>query len=249
MKKFISAALAAAMALSMNWMVASAEVSAAKSASTALTATANSTYTITVPESVAMTGTSSGAGTYTGTVPVNIKGDIEENAKIVVTATATTMTYGTSSAAVTFTAKPKTEWTRTDLLNDGTTSNYRVQATLTPGQWKGTATFSCEKLYFVDIQVLAGEISSNTSYKGTTTVTYKKGWTWADFIASDYNGDTSLTPESEAANSSVICGFVMQNVSGQYALLCGVKADGTKVLIPQNEVIGSNGYARLTAKQ
>ena len=253
MKKFISTILAVVMAVPTCLMVANAEVSAAKSASTALTATANSTYTITVPESVAMTSSSSGAGAYTGTVPVNLKGDIEENAKIVVTATATTMTCGTSSAAVSFTAKPKTEWTRTDLLNNGTTSNYKVQATLTPGQWKGTATFSCEKLYSVNIHVLAGEISSNTSYEGTATIMYKNGWTWKEFMASGYNDEADLTPADETTNSSVVCGFVMRFIpayaQGTYALLYGVKADGTKVPILQNEIVGSNDYVRLTAGQ
>ena len=102
-------------------------------------------------------------------------------------------------------------------------------------------------------QILTGEISSNTAYKGTATVTYKDCWTWADFMASNYNDGVDLTPENEASDSSVICGFVMRNIPDQYAgaytLLCGVKPDGTKVLIPQNEVIGSNDYVRLTAKQ
>ena len=133
MNRFISAVLAAAMALSMNGMFAYADVGTPKTTSATLKATANSTYTITVPESVAMTSASGGAGNYTGTVPVNIKGDIEENAKIVVSASATAMTSGNNSAAVTFTSVPKTEWNRTDLLNSGTTADYKVQATLTPG--------------------------------------------------------------------------------------------------------------------
>lgn len=107
MNRFISAVLAAAMALSMNGMFAYADVGTPKTTSATLKATANSTYTITVPESVAMTSASGGAGNYTGTVPVNIKGDIEENAKIVVSASATAMTSGNNSAAVTFTSVPK----------------------------------------------------------------------------------------------------------------------------------------------
>lgn len=58
MNRFISAVLAAAMALSMNWMFAYADVGTPKTTSATLKATANSTYTITVPESVAMTGAS-----------------------------------------------------------------------------------------------------------------------------------------------------------------------------------------------
>lgn len=245
MNRFISAVLAAAMALSMNWMFAYADVGTPKTTSATLKATANSTYTITVPESVAMTSASGGAGNYTGTVPVNIKGDIEENAKIVVSASATAMTSGNKSAAVTFTSVPKTEWNRTDLLNSGTTANYKVQATLTPGKWTGTATFSCEKLYNLDIKILAGDLPSAPNYSRTVTVTFKEGWTWGDFVTSDYNTEGILGPEFSSEDSPLY--LVLDDLNtGKTIRLCGVGKDGTKFDVPSNQRIDSNDCVRLT---
>lgn len=134
--------LAALLAICLNTGTALAEVD--KTATTALVADVTSGYTITVPETVALSKSTDGSGTYTGTIPVNLKGSIGSNEKVTVTTTVTDMTDASGTKApVTFTAKPKTVWSYSDLLNGGTTSNYVVSATLTAGSWKGTATFSC----------------------------------------------------------------------------------------------------------
>ena len=124
MKKLIAAALSFVMMLGINTAPAFAATS--KSASTAITAEVGSGYTVTVPEKIALTSTTAGTGTYTGTIAVNIKGDTAGN-----------------SVAATFTSTPKTKWSRTDMQGNGTTSNYVVSASLTPGSWTGTATFTC----------------------------------------------------------------------------------------------------------
>ena len=130
--------LAALLAICFNTGTALAEVD--KTATTALVADVTSGYTITVPETVALSKSTDGSGTYTGTIPVNLKGSVGSNEKV----TVTDMTDASGTKApVTFTAKPKTVWSYSDLLNGGTTSNYVVSATLTAGSWKGTATFSC----------------------------------------------------------------------------------------------------------
>lgn len=37
----------------------------------------------------------------------------------------------------------KTQWNRSELLGDGTSSDYSATATLTPGDWLGTVVFNC----------------------------------------------------------------------------------------------------------
>jgi hypothetical protein len=142
LKKLTAAVLSFVMMLGINTAPAFAATS--KSASTAITAEVGSGYTVTVPEKIALTSTTTGTGTYTGTIAVNIKGDVAANQTVTVAATAPTMkdTAGNSVAA-TFTSTPKTKWSRTDMQGNGTTSNYVVSASLTPGSWTGTATFTC----------------------------------------------------------------------------------------------------------
>lgn len=104
-----------------------------------------SAYALVVPESVTMAG-ENGTGEKTATIPVTVKGDIGLTQKITVTTTPPIMQRaGASDVTATVTA-PKTQWNRTDALannGDGITSNYTVKATLTPGDWPGTAEFSC----------------------------------------------------------------------------------------------------------
>lgn len=119
-----------------------------KSATTLLKASADSTYTITVPETVTMKGADSGPGVYTGELSMTLKGDIEENASIAVSITGGTMTNTAgNTAAVTVSNQTKSEWSRSDMLNNGTDGTCTVSATLEAGHWTGTATFSCEKKY------------------------------------------------------------------------------------------------------
>lgn len=133
---------AALLAICINTGTALAEVD--KTATTALVADVNSGYTITVPETVALSKSTDGSGAYMGTIPVNLKGSVGSSEKVTVTTAISDMTDAAGATApVTFTAKPKTVWSYSDLLNGGTTSNYVVSATLTAGSWKGTATFSC----------------------------------------------------------------------------------------------------------
>lgn len=119
-----------------------------KTASTQLLASATATYTITVPETVKLTGVDSGPGTYTVDITMTLKGDVEENAVIAVSVDGGTMTNTAGkTAAVTVSNRTKSEWSRADLLNDGTSATCKVSAELDPGHWTGTATFSCEKTY------------------------------------------------------------------------------------------------------
>jgi hypothetical protein len=119
-----------------------------KTASTQLLASATAVYTITVPETVKLTGVDSGPGSYTADITMTLKGDVEENAVIVVSVDGGTMTNTAGkTAAVTVSNQTKSEWSRADLLNDGTSATCKVSAELDPGHWTGTATFSCEKTY------------------------------------------------------------------------------------------------------
>lgn len=143
LNKFLSAAIACAMAMSVY--ATSAFAADVSSGSTTINATVTGGYTITVPQTVTMTG-AAGTGEKTATIPVNVKGDIAENQIVTVKTTAPTMKCtGAKEVTATVTA-PKTTWNRADVIantNAGTTSDYTVKATLTPGAWTGTAVFNC----------------------------------------------------------------------------------------------------------
>lgn len=143
LNKFLSAAVACAMAMSV--CATSAFAADVSSGSTTINATVTGGYTITVPQTVTMTG-AAGTGEKTATIAVNVKGDIAENQVVTVKTTAPTMKCtGSKDVTATVTA-PKTTWNRADVIanaNAGTTSNYTVSATLTPGEWTGTAVFAC----------------------------------------------------------------------------------------------------------
>lgn len=144
MNKLCATAMAVVMAMSAAAVPAFAD-DAAKSATTNVTATVNGSYSIIVPESITLTGTS-GTGVKSAIISVTLKGDIPEDKTVNVTTTAPVMKC-TGAKDVTATVEtPKTSWNRTDLLansNAGTKSDYTVQATLTPGEWSGVATFNC----------------------------------------------------------------------------------------------------------
>ena len=144
MNKLCATAMAVVMAMSAAAVPAFAD-DAAKSATTNVTATVNGSYSIIVPESVTLSGTG-GTGVKSAIISVTLKGDIPEDKAVNVTTTAPVMKC-TGTKDVTATVEtPKTSWNRTDLLansNAGTKSDYTVQATLTPGEWSGVATFNC----------------------------------------------------------------------------------------------------------
>lgn len=112
--------------------------------STNLTASVASGYIISIPQSVILSGSSDGSGTKSATIPVLIKGDIAEEANVVVTTEAPIMKRaGSKDVTATVTEPDKTTWSRTACTGDGTKRNYIVSADLTPGDWKGTMTFNC----------------------------------------------------------------------------------------------------------
>lgn len=150
--KMLAAACAATMAMSCMAVPAmAADEQDGQQASTKLTCTVTGSYTITVPQTVAMTG-EAGTGEKSATIDVTLKGDIAENQRVVVETTAPIMTNTRESSlkkTATVTA-PKMVWTRSDLLansGEGTKSEYVVKATLTPGDWAGTAIFNCSLGY------------------------------------------------------------------------------------------------------
>ena len=49
---------------------------------------------------------------------------------------------GATDVSMTITTS-KIEWNRTDMLGNGTSSDYSVSAVLAPGNWTGTVTFEC----------------------------------------------------------------------------------------------------------
>lgn len=141
--KMLAAACAATMA--MSCMAVPAMAADEQQASTKLTCTVTGSYTITVPQTVAMTG-EAGTGEKSATINVTLKGDIAENQQVTVATTAPTMTRTGSGSVEASVTAPKTVWSRDDLQansGDGTSSEYVVKATLTPGDWTGTATFNC----------------------------------------------------------------------------------------------------------
>lgn len=117
-------------------------LSASKDTSTQVTAEVDSFYTLTVPEEITLNG-SDGTGIQTGTIPVTLMGDIPLKGTVRVKTTATPLqSKGATDVSMTITT-PKIEWNRTDMLGNGTSSDYSVSAVLAPGNWTGTVTFEC----------------------------------------------------------------------------------------------------------
>lgn len=117
-------------------------LSASKDTSTQVTAEVDSFYTLTVPEEITLNG-SDGIGIQTGTIPVTLMGDIPLKGTVRVKTTATPLqSKGATDVSMTITT-PKIEWNRTDMLGNGTSSDYSVSAVLAPGNWTGTVTFEC----------------------------------------------------------------------------------------------------------
>ena len=102
----------------------------------------DSFYTLTVPEEITLNG-SDGTGIQTGTIPVTLMGDIPLKGTVRVKTTATPLqSKGATDVSMTITTS-KIEWNRTDMLGNGTSSDYSVSAVLAPGNWTGTVTFEC----------------------------------------------------------------------------------------------------------
>lgn len=179
-KKLLASTMASVMAMSM--CATSAFAADVSSGSTNVTATVTGAYTITVPQTVTLTG-ADGTGEKTATIPVCIKGDIGENQKVTVTTVAPVMKSAGSADVTATIDAPKTEWNRADVIatsNEGTTSNYTVKATLTPGEWDGTVTFNC---------ALSEDKTASEIYFTVNGKSYKaeKGMTWTQLIWSSYN--------------------------------------------------------------
>lgn len=183
--------------------------------STNVTATVSSSYTLVVPQTVAMTG-ADGTGEKTATIPVCIKGDIGENQKVTVS-TVAPMMKAAGSADVTATVDaPKTEWNRADVIansNEGTTSNYTVKATLTPGEWAGTATFNCTLSTEETVKTISFTIDG-------TTYNAEEGMTWTQWVNSDYNSSSHVV---------IFDGAVVLKDNGGTSTSSGRKISGVEV--------------------
>ena len=143
LKRLMASACTAAMAFGCLTVPALADDE--QHVSTDLTASVPSSYTITVPQSVVMIG-DTGTGEKTAIIKVVLKGDIAENQQVTVTPVAPTMTRSGSNPVEAEIEAPKLIWNCDDLLandGEGTKSEYIVEATLTPGDWVGVATFNC----------------------------------------------------------------------------------------------------------
>lgn len=117
-------------------------LSASKDTATQVTAEVNSFYALTVPEEITLEGTD-GTGIKTGTILVTLAGDIPLKGTVRVKTSATPLqSKGATDVSLTITT-PKIEWNRTEMLGDGTSSDYSVSAVLAPGNWTGTVTFEC----------------------------------------------------------------------------------------------------------
>lgn len=117
-------------------------LSASKDTATQVTAEVDSFYTLTVPEEITLSGTD-GTGIKTGTISVTLTGDIPLKGTVQVKTTATPLQAKGSVDVPMTIATPKVEWNRTEMLGDGTSSDYSVSAVLAPGDWTGTVTFEC----------------------------------------------------------------------------------------------------------
>lgn len=156
-----------------------------KSGNTNLTASVASGYTISIPQSVTLSGSNDGSGAKSATIPVLIKGDIAEEANVVVTTEAPTMKRtGSKDVTATVTEPDKTTWSRTACAGDGTKRNYTVSANLTPGDWKGTMTFNCSLGVLTEVNFGITFIGDDP-LKLPLTVDY--GTTWEQWVNSDKN--------------------------------------------------------------
>lgn len=117
-------------------------LSASKDTATQVTAEVDSFYTLTVPEEITLSGTD-GTGIKTGTISITLTGDIPLKGTVQVKTTATPLQAKGSVDVPMTIATPKVEWNRTEMLGDGTSSDYSVSAVLAPGDWTGTVTFEC----------------------------------------------------------------------------------------------------------
>ena len=97
---------------------------------------------MTVPEEITLSGTD-GTGIKTGTISVTLTGDIPLKGTVQVKTTATPLQAKGSVDVPMTIATPKVEWNRTEMLREGTSSDYSVSAVLAPGDWTGTVTFEC----------------------------------------------------------------------------------------------------------
>lgn len=114
----------------------------ASSASSEIVIADGEAYDGTIPEEITLNG-SDGTGIQTGTIPVTLMGDIPLKGTVRVKTTATPLqSKGATDVSMTITT-PKIEWNRTDMLGNGTSSDYSVSAVLAPGNWTGTVTFEC----------------------------------------------------------------------------------------------------------
>ena len=154
------------------------------SGSTQVTAEVASTYSIIVPQAITLDG-SGQSGTYSKTFAVTVKGDIGENQQVTVTATPPTMKCaGCADVAAAFTAGYKTTWNRSEAAANscaGTAADYTVSATLTPGEWTGTATFACSLGGVTETPTVISFTLDGTSYQA------EEGMTWGEWIASENN--------------------------------------------------------------
>lgn len=117
-------------------------LNASKDTSTQVTAEVDSFYTLTVPEEITLDG-SDGTGIKTGTIPVTLTGDIPLKGTVRVKTTATPLQSKEATDVSMTITTPKIEWNRTEMLGNGTSSDYSVSAVLAPGNWTGTVTFEC----------------------------------------------------------------------------------------------------------
>ena len=133
-------------------------LSASKDTSTQVTAEVDSFYTLTVPEEITLNG-SDGTGIQTGTIPVTLMGDIPLKGTVQVKTTATPLQAKGSVDVPMTIATPKVEWNRTEMLGDGTSSDYSVSAVLAPGDWTGRRLFARYLLCVLNTAAMAYLVS------------------------------------------------------------------------------------------
>lgn len=197
-----------------------------------VTADVASSWEVTIPKEVVLTNPDGGSGDYTGTIPVTVKGDIGTAEVITVDTNgdlALSDTTGANAEAVNAAiTKGNTEFNFAALTGGQTAeTSHSVEATLTPGEWKGILQFN----------INLATVGSQTPVTSPVAAYDENGEevaTWAELGI-----DLSLDYEHLSGDSNY---YKTAETSGYYALTNRYPT-ATKVVIPEGETrIGKGAF-------
>lgn len=246
LKRYISTLCALIVPASLLFMPAYADnlvsVTTKITASVPDTPTGTDKYTIIVPSTVTMEESKTKNGVE-ATIPVCIKGNLSSTQKVTVTTSVSDFTRtGSSPVKATLTTPESTDWSADDCTGNGTSRDYIVSATLTPGKWSSVITFNCDLItdklpddiipiggtYTQNGVDIVGDgtttkfpdtVQANDSYKDTDyTYTFTRDWSdWQTVKGTWAVKVTDKTKTEYGEIRSTICNFPVTDMSFAFA--------------------------------